>query len=178
MQRPPLQISSRGICLPVVHDSYRDGDTDVYRVAGGNWTISYAIAGSDDIVVAEFPGGLFRWAVRFLDCWTPEKRECGGMQAKAYLRSLVEKYADRDQSIWIPKPEGEENALAKMATFDRVLAYIFVSPRVTLNGLMVESGWAAETKPALQELQASRHFERMVAEHPELAPPAKKKKRR
>jgi len=116
MRRPPY-----GLSLPCRLVRVLDGDT-----------VEVSLRNSDR-----------KWKLRLLDCWAPEKNTPEGKEAKAYAESLLE--GRDDLAVFIPVPE-DPLKLLSAATFDRVLSYLFLDSRTTLNESMVQAGHATKTK--------------------------------
>lgn len=115
MKRPP-----HGLCVPVSFVECRDGDT----------------------IVVKYIERI--WAIRLLDCWCAEKKDPGGLEAKAHAEMLIKKHEKLGMSVFVPRPQGPN--LLKALTFDRVLGYVFLGDNVTLNELMVADGFATHEK--------------------------------
>jgi len=124
-----------GFCAPCRIIRVRDGDTVEISIAQSTWV----------------------WALRLLDCWTPEKNRAtektAGLAAKQYAIQLCAKA--KKPSVFVPFTRHLANPL-KFVTFDRVPAVLYLDDRHTLNGEMVRAGYAAETKEAQKRLKFDR----------------------
>lgn len=119
----PKSCPPEGICLPVAYDHCRDGDT----------------------VVVKIPGSAFTWAVRLMDTWCPEKYTQQGYQARRFAEMTMERADPAGVRLFIPLPSST-NLLRDLLSFDRVLGYIFLDDKHTLNDLLVQRKHASSTK--------------------------------
>lgn len=103
-----------------------------------------------DTVVVQIREHGFEWAIRLIDTWCPELRSQNpdereqAWAAKAYAEELLDE-AD-ELSVFVPWDVLARENLLKIATFDRIPGYVFVSPSQSLNELMVEGGFATKEK--------------------------------
>lgn len=116
--RPPV-----GICIPVRYRRCRDGDT----------------------VEVSLPKSDYIYAVRLADCWCAELHDEGGRDAKDFAESVLEDC--ESLHLFVPLDGVNTNVLAALATFDRVVGELWVSQTKTLNGMLVEAGYAKREKP-------------------------------
>lgn len=87
------------------------------------------------------------WAVRLLNCWCPEMREEGGYEAWKYTNDTLEK---ADELYWHVPFSKDINIdgmnILKLPSFDRLLGYLYVGTKQTLNRMLVDKGLASTTK--------------------------------
>lgn len=95
-----------------------------------------------DTIVVRVPNSSREWAVRLKDTWCPELSEPMGKKAKEYAEKAIND--SKFLALQLPLPEGV-NPL-KSLSFDRLVGYVFISPTMTLNELMVYTGHASTIK--------------------------------
>jgi endonuclease YncB( thermonuclease family) len=78
--------------------------------------------------------------IRLLDCWAPELRDAGGLEAKRYLETLIE---GKDVTLQIDL-EADGRFGDKMS-FGRVLGRILVDGK-DVSELMIEAGFATKER--------------------------------
>ena len=91
-------------------------------------------------------GGRLIWPIRLIDCWAPELRDPGGIEARDHCRKLLAAAAGK---IWmeIPAPRSKAWPLADLS-FERVPGYVWLNETTTLNEAMIAAGHATPTRPA------------------------------
>lgn len=117
MNLPPL-----GLYLPVRFHRVVDGDT-----------IEIKFRLSERI-----------YPIRLLDCWAPEMKESGGLEAAEFVKDYLTGLRT-DLVLFIPLPK-DPFKIFKMLTFGRILAHIFVSQTETLSEVIVQAGHATKIK--------------------------------
>ena len=84
--------------------------------------------------------------VRLLDCWAPEihgPEQPNGERSKAALERLIPAGAEVEVHV----PTDQASGFDSVLTFGRVLGHLWPSGgKRTVSDLMVEGGWATETK--------------------------------
>ena len=111
-----------GLCLPVVYDHCRDGDTIVVRI----------------------PGSAFTWAVRLLDCWCPEKDTTIGLAATTFAKEVLSASDPNDLRLYVPLPTGVN--ILRSLSFDRIIGVLFVGPTQSLNSMLIQHSLASSVK--------------------------------
>lgn len=97
-----------------------------------------------DTVVVSLTDSPREWKLRLIDTWCAELPTEEGKRAKKGAEEFVA--AATEQSVFIPAPKHVKNLLSNL-TFDRIPAYLFIAPDLTLNAAMVIAGYATEKKP-------------------------------
>lgn len=121
-----------GITVPVELVDVRDGDTVEVKLRGSHYV----------------------WAIRLRDCWAPElhkgpiEHRALARKAKEIAREILTGADPGDLRLFIPWPAASEGPinLLGLATFDRVVGFIYVGPSQTLNRMLVNMGLASTTK--------------------------------
>lgn len=108
--------------MPVEFEHCRDGDT----------------------IVVSIPGSAFYWAVRLKDTWCPERGTTIGDKAKSFAAKHMAEIPGRLSRLHIPLPAGQ-NLLGSLS-FDRVIGYLFLDEKTTLNELLVHAELASTAK--------------------------------
>jgi len=106
-----------------------------------------------DTPEVKLPGGALVWAIRLLNCWCPElhrgtteQKEIGRL-AWVYANNVLEKSDDLYWHIPFSKDINVDGLnILQLATFDRLLGYLYVGTSQTLNQMLVDKGLASTTK--------------------------------
>ena len=117
-----MNLPPYGLCLPCVYIRCVDGDTIVVTRRGSDW----------------------KWRIRLLDCWAPERRTKAGKAATQFAKSILEESAD-ELSAFVPFPKKVKNPL-QIFSMRRVLGHIFVGTERTLSEMLVDAGHATKKK--------------------------------
>ena len=96
-----------------------------------------------DAIEIKLPGSERIWPIRLLDCWAPEPASFAGRAATARAAELLA--AAPQLSVFIPAPSDPLKLLGAV-TFDRVLGWLYLDGRRTLNDQLVLEGHATRTK--------------------------------
>ena len=99
-----------------------------------------------DTVVISLPGSEREWHIRLLHTWAPEKNTKRGLAGKYMAEQLLEEHA-ADLAVFIPSPTRPTKILQDILTFGRLLGYIFLDDKTTLNEELVKAGLAELEKP-------------------------------
>lgn len=129
---PPTKCPPLGFTFPVELVDVRDGDTVEVRLRGSHYV----------------------WAIRLADCWAPELHRGPegtrdvARKAAQMAREILSLADEGDLRLFIPWPETGDKPInpLSLATFDRVVGFIYVGPSQTLNRMLVNMGLASTTK--------------------------------
>lgn len=98
-----------------------------------------------DTLVAKTPSMAFEWHVRLINTWSPEMKEKGGPEAKAWVEAYVKKHSRDETLLHIPMPpKFKANPLA-LVTMERLPGFIWIGDEL-LNAEIVKAGHATKTK--------------------------------
>lgn len=81
--------------------------------------------------------------VRLLDCWAPELKEAGGIEAAVFLRNLL---IDAKE-LTLHVPASGRRRLGDLLTLSRVRGRLFTPDGRDASEVMVESNHARRSKP-------------------------------
>ena len=104
-------------------------------------TITRVVDG--DTVIVSF-GSKRKWRIRLLSCWVPDKDKDVNERAKEQAKEFVA--TATKASVLIPTDEDCDDPLVELTTMSRILAYVYLNEKDTLNRLMVTAGLASTTK--------------------------------
>lgn len=101
-----------------------------------------------DTIEAHVAGSAYRFAFRLIETWAPELHADKATDrdiAAAGREYVTDRCRGRQLTVFIPLEALGDEPLQAL-TFDRIPAWVWVSPAKTLNREVVEHGFASTTK--------------------------------
>jgi endonuclease YncB( thermonuclease family) len=103
------------------------------------------LTATDGDTVSFWCGSKRKWRGRLLSCWCPFER--GHERWKEGKDTAAEFIAGaKSPSVFIPFQDDMTDVLETISTLGRLLVYVYLDERNTLNKLMVDAGMASTTR--------------------------------